>query len=291
MAEGDKDIPYPGGMPDFVPDLESSKPIVNSSSSGLTDATKAVWYTRPVPIYGMPSTPAQIEFASAPGNPMVNTWYDKSDVKGNFKLLDPNLQALYEATAKSYSKRSTGNGLFEDLVDQSAYQSTVGNRVLPHQLLYQIAAQRGVLNSDGTFDAAKWLKTDGAGSGYGTTSSTSRQTAVSLTDPDTARTIVNQALETYLGMSASDEQEAEFLKALRKYEQKNPRISTTATTTTTSPGGSASSSSSMTRGGSNPQTFASDWAMAQEGSAEYLTATKYMDAFMNALKSSQDVVG
>lgn len=290
-------VPYPGGIQPFPGAKPGvAPPIVNSGKQGLTNAEKAVWYTRPVPLNVGTTTVAQINAASDPNSYIYNTWYDKSDVKSNFKLLDPNLQILYTAVAKSYSKRSTGEALFEDLVDQSGYQSTIGNRVGPHQLIYQIASQRGILGADGTFNASKWLKDfekdrESGGARYGTTTSTATQRSVTLTDPDTARMVVNTALEAYLGKSATPEQEAEFMKALKQHEKKSARVTTQTGTTTTSPGGSVSSTSSMTRGGSNSQQFAADWAMSQEGSAEFRAATDYMDAFMNALKSSTDVVG
>lgn len=297
-GEQEPSIPYPGGVKPFPGAKPGvAAPIANSGKQGLTNAEKAVWYTRPVPLNVGTSSLSQISAASDRNSYAYNTWYDKSDVKGNFKLLDPSLQLLYTAVAKSYSKRSTGEALFEDLVDQSGYQSTVGNRVGPHQLVYQIAASRGILGADGTFNASKWLKdfekdqAGGGGSRYGTTTSTATQRSVSLTDPDTARMVVNTALEAYLGKSASPEQEAEFMKALRQHEKKNARVTTQTAVTTTSPGGSVSNTSSMTKGGSNSQQFAADWAMSQEGSAEFRAATDYMDAFMNALKNSSDVVG
>lgn len=293
MSNGEEEtrITPPGGVPDFDFDEGRASSIVNETK-GLTGSDKAVWYTRPVPIYGMPSTTAQIDFASQPGNPMINTWYSKSDVKSNYAFLPPELQALYTATAKSFSKRKTGEGLFDDLVDQAGVNSTTGNRVLPHQLLYQVASKRGILQPDGTFNAAKWIEEqEGSGKKYGTTSSTARQTNVSLTDPDTATAVIDNALEAYLGQSASSQQKEDFMKALRLHETKSPTVSTQSSTTTTSPGGSSSAVTSFSEGGSNPQQFAEEWAKSQEGSAEFLAATDYLDGFMNALKNSTDVVG
>jgi hypothetical protein len=281
-------IPFPGQGEPFTIDLSKAPSVLNSGSSP-TDSTKSVWYTRPVPLtmapHGQVTNPAMAD----PNSAAYNTYYSKTDVKSNWALLDPTLQALYTATARSFDKRSTGKGLFESLTDQSVYQSSIGNRINPHTLLYQVASQRGILKADGTFDASKYL-TDSSGKSYGTQTATSVQKSVTLTDPDTARSILNSALETYLGQSASAEEEEKFLQALMKRERKNARVTTQQSTTTTSPGGSVSSIESMTQGGSNAQQFAVDWAKSQEGSAEFLAATDYLDEFMNALKDSADVV-
>jgi hypothetical protein len=96
-------------------------------------------------------------------------------------------------------------------------------------------------------------------------------TTVRLTDPDTAMTLIDQSLQGALGRSASEQERNRFLKALREYEMKNPYVST------------GDKTGSITTGGSNAQAFAQRYAQAQEGAAEYESATTFLDAFLGAL--------
>jgi hypothetical protein len=81
--------------------------------------------------------------------------------------------------------------------------------------------------------------------------------ALILTDPDTAEQLVNTALETYLGRAANNQEQEAFRKALRRKEMRNP-------TEVDIQGDTA-----VSKGGVNPAVQAKDFAMAQEGSAEY----------------------
>jgi hypothetical protein len=250
---------------------------------------------RPTSLFPNTNTLAGVNFVSQPGQPLLNTWYDKADVEGQFSSLSWMDQLLFEATAKSISSRSTGGGLFTDMVNKSAYMSTVGNRVTPQQLMYEIAAQRGIINEDGTVDLAlvKQLTGDKSGSsssggGSGPKYGTSVDTAISVphTDPDTAKGLVNQALSTYLGKEASPEELDKFIASLQQHSAENADMTTR--TTTTSPGGSTQSSQST--GGINAQQYAVDWARAQEGSAEFQAASGYFDEFIQAIQNPMDVV-
>jgi hypothetical protein len=262
----------------------------SSTSTSLTNAQKAVWFMRPAPI-PIGTSDLYGTRLHDPSQPLFNNWYDKADVNSAWTALTPEDQNLYWAVAKSISSRKTGPGLFTDTVDQSAYQSTQGLRVTPQQIMRQQALQFGLIDEAGMMnvDRVKALAAGGGGGGgggakYGTT--TDRSTVVPDTDPDTAKTLVNQALSTYLGKEASPEQLQRFIANLQQHESANPSV--TSRTTTTSPGGSVSSQKST--GGINAQQYAADWARAQEGSAEYQAATTYMDAFMKAVQNPSDVV-
>lgn len=294
----EKNPPQPQTPPGAIPGWSwDNKPVVTTpaqsggaKTGGMTPSQKAVWFMRPTPLGVNTSTPAGIAQASDPSNPNANTWYDKADVEGQFASLPYVDQLLFEATAKSISSRKTGSGLFTDMVNKSAYMSTSGRKVTPSQLMYEVAAQRGVLNEDGTFDMAAARKAGGGGGGggggakYGTTTDTAK--SVNQTDPDTAKNLVNTALSTYLGKEASPEELSKFISNLHQHEAANPSV--TSRTTTTSPGGSSSSQDSV--GGSNAQQYAQDWARAQEGSAEFQAAGSYFDEFIKAIQNPMDVV-
>lgn len=289
--------PLPGGVKPFAPSGGAlpKPPNATSTTSGGGNAltgtvTKGVWFMRPTPLFTNTSNLEGIKAASDWSQPNINQWYDKSDVEGQFTSLAYTDQLLFEAVAKSIGSRNTGTGLFKDMVDKSAYLSTQGIRKTPQQLLYEIAYERGVLKPDGTFDAAA-AKAASQGKSYGTTSASTKDTSTKLTDKDTARGLVDTALETYLGRRASEEETSAFIKALHQHENKNPTVTVQSGSTTTSPGGSSTTRSSKTKGGSNSQQFAEDWARGQEGAAEFQAASTYLDEFMKVLQNPMDVVG
>lgn len=102
--------------------------------------------------------------------------------------------------------------------------------------------------------------------------------AINLTDPGSAKIMVNQALSTYLGRTANEQELAAFTKALTAQEMANPRKSTVAGDT------------QITSGGFNPQAFAQEFAQGQEGAAEFQAATGFLDAFIGSLKNPNEVV-
>ena len=94
---------------------------------------------------------------------------------------------------------------------------------------------------------------------------------IKLTDPQTAETIIDQALQQYLGRKASDTEVKAFRKALRGAEMEAPQKVDTVGTT------------AITSGGFNPATFAQQYAEGMEGAAEYQAATTFLDAFIGAI--------
>ena len=109
----------------------------------------------------------------------------------------------------------------------------------------------------------------GSGGGYSGPVSQTR-----LTDPLTAKTMLDNSLKSYLGRAATKQEESAFLKALKSYEMENPTV-----VTPQGPGGS------ITTGGTQPTAFAEQFAQSQEGAAEYQAATTYFDSFLSALKN------
>lgn len=114
--------------------------------------------------------------------------------------------------------------------------------------------------------------TGGSGGGRGGGGGAKAPTkAVNLTDPGTAKTLLNQSLEQYLGRQATPEETAKFTKALGVAEMKNP-------TDTTIQNGMV-----VRSGGFNPATFAQDYAAGMEGSGEYQAVTSVLDTFISSL--------
>jgi len=137
---------------------------------------------------------------------------------------------------------------------------------------FALYAQNQYLGVPDVFDVmvGEAQKQQAAAGGGGGGPSTFRQ--VRLTDPQGARTLIDSALEQYLGRKATAKEQREFLKALNVQEARNPTVTTSG------------AGSSVTTGGFNPATFAEEYAQGMEGSAEFQAATTFLDSFINALK-------
>lgn len=111
------------------------------------------------------------------------------------------------------------------------------------------------------------LGTGGGGGGGAPTA------VVNLTDPGTAKQLINQSLQNYLGRRATNRELRKFVDALNEAEMGAPRTQGVS-------GGVA-----VTAGGFNPATFAEDYAMGMEGSGEFQAVTNYLNAFIGSLEN------
>lgn len=109
--------------------------------------------------------------------------------------------------------------------------------------------------------------------------STSFQKSIRLTDPGSARKLVDTALGQYLGRAATSEEQQTFLKALNAQEKAAPMM----TQSTTSTSGRSSSTSTVTTGGFDPNVFAEEYAQGQEGAGEFQAATSLLDTFIKSI--------
>lgn len=199
--------------------------------------------------------------------------YNYDVVAQNFAMLSP------KATQK----------IAQDAQKWAGYSNPVPQQNLPGfyekmvQISYQAQTQYGVKISP--LEAYDWWKKKtgniygsssvsagggGGGGGGGAAAPTKR---VNLTDPDTAEQLVNTALETYLGRAANNQEQEAFRKALRRKEMRNPMEV------------DIQGDTAVTKGGVNPSVQAKDFAMAQEGSAEYRASTTLLDTFIDSLKN------
>ena len=109
--------------------------------------------------------------------------------------------------------------------------------------------------------------------------------AVDLTDPATAKAMVNSVLSQALGRAASEEDLQEFTGVLNSYERANPL---SRTTTTEYVEDQAVSESSTTEGGvtaEGRQQVLMDEAMESEEFGAFQAASTYMNAFAQAIQS------
>lgn len=141
-------------------------------------------------------------------------------------------------------------------------------------------------------DAANGLSPDGKstggrGGGYSGPVTTVQETrSVNLTDPMSARKLVDDALESYLGRRATAKEQEAFLNTLNKRERLSPSVTRqVATSTPQGPGMTTVQSEVLSEGGFNPSVFAEEFARGQQGAGEYQAATTYLDTFIDSLRA------
>lgn len=168
-------------------------------------------------------------------------------------------------------------------LEASAYAyANMGTRVTALDATAQLLAD----------DAANGLSPDGrstggGGGGYrGPVTTVQRTKSVNLTDPMSARKLVDDALEGYLGRRATPQEQERFLQTLNARERQAPSVTTQRSTSTPQgPGMTTVDSEVMSEGGFNPSVFAEEFARGQQGSGEFQAATTYLDSFIGALKA------
>lgn len=266
----------PGPRPMSGEDLANHRPQKKSTSGSSTNADTPWETTRkgnaPAPVYiGQGFTGETVDGYGFSPRPMT---VDSDYAIDSYNTLPSSVKDALTAAAKSEHPSGSGRMLWENLVKTSVYQNeTYGRQVSPFDLLrnaYGISANVGGVTgvSDQwrrTADAMGAGASSGGGGSYGTT------TSVSLTTPQQARALADQALMAYLGRAAKPEERSAFLSALNEAERNNPVTVT------------MSGSSRTQSGGLDAQQFAAEWAQEQEGSGEYQAATKYMDYFIRAV--------
>lgn len=241
-------------------------PEPGSNANGLLSATNSLLQSR-----GLPTLPTNI---SATGGDQYDIVYMGPDDNGNPVTLTkfeakqqlltstgPSQQALAQIMQLKYGKnwkKRSPDPVISDLLDAASYRYVkYGEKVTPLDASIQAIES--------------WNKLIGGPGGGGGGGAAAPTKAVNLTDPGTAKTLLNQALESYLGKKASPKEVDTFLKALNVQEMKNP-------TDTTIQNGMV-----VRSGGFNPATFAEDYAAGMEGAGEFKAATSLLDTFIGSL--------
>jgi len=223
---------------------------------GINDAASVPWWSE------------------TPDSPL-RYWNDRTGAKNAYPLLPTVVKNEFVKTMdKNYGK---GNWTQAELL--SGYSESVdlaainlalnGKRYTPDVYFAELVFNNA---ANGLDASGKAMENRGG-------SSTSVQKSIRLTDESTARGLVDNALNQYLGRSATSKEQQTFMKALNIQEKQNPTI--TKQTTSRSEGGS--STVSTTVGGFNPSTFAKEYAAGQEGAGEFQAATSLLDAFIGSL--------
>ena len=204
---------------------------------------------------------------------------------GAYASLSPPAQkALYAAmeAQRGYEGVPAGDvdGFLEDTVARAyAVQQTTGLLVDPLSYwdYYKTTGGPGLKNFDDAASAGGGSGGGGGGGGGGTSRSVNE--SVNLSDPSTARGLIDTTIARYLGRNPTDKEYSTFASALNAQESKSPSITESVTTS----GGGNSRTKSTTRGSMDRGQFAIEYAKSQEGVAELSAATTGLDAFMDAI--------
>lgn len=137
------------------------------------------------------------------------------------------------------------------VLNAAAYQKSTGQKISPFEFLEMTNARNARLGLAGN--------RGGGASGY--------SKVVSLSNPQDARVLVDNALTEYLGRAATEEESAQFLKVLNAQERANPNVNT--------PGSQS--------GGVNREQIAKEFGRSRKDAAEFMADTQYMDWFMNKI--------
>lgn len=149
------------------------------------------------------------------------------------------------------------------------YSSNIGKNVSPFDMAKMWASN------------AKPYSSGGAGGGPSTTVYKDEQ--VNLTNPSTARSVLDGALGRYLGRMPSQKEYKAFLGALTMAEEAAPTISQRVTRNS---GGQNQTvtSKGKSQGGLNAAQFATEYAKGEESYAETQLSTTGLQAFLGMLK-------
>ena len=192
-------------------------------------------------------------------------WPTLSQAKYDYATSKPKvMNALFSIADKYYGKGQWDIDYLEGLWDRALKINVAelkkGNRIPALEVFDKLFEQA----------AAAGIALGGKGGGGGSPDITK---SISLTDPQTAETLIDQALQQYLGRKASNAEIEDFRKSLTRAEKKAPVEVNVV-------GGDTS----VRSGGFNPAVFAQQYAEGMKGAAEYQAATTFLDAFIGAIR-------
>jgi hypothetical protein len=209
-----------------------------------------------------------------------------ADARYMLYTLAPYYKKQLDDTTTAYFGHNRWDPSWQDKVWEKAIQVSANSFAYGNQKITPIDAFK-MIASDMAQSSGGGRGGGAGGGGYsGPVTTETTSTSVSLTDPGTARGLVNKSLSDYLGREATSAEQEKFLTALNSAERRSPTV--TRQTSTTTPGGAGRNTVTQdveSSGGFNPSTFAQEYAAGQEGAAEFQAATSLLDAFIDSLKA------
>lgn len=222
------------------------------------------------PGYGTPGTPGRPKRAATPGTDMFTVDQAKAkfiDLPGEDK--ERFLNSIKGVTGKRPDDFFSQQYYWDKMVDAvGAYSSQTGQNISVFDYADKIAQQ----------------STPTAGGGGGPTTQFTRTESVNLTDPSTARGLLDQTLGNYLGRNPTQMEYARFLKVLNAQEEASPTI--TESTTRSTPSGSTVSvrTKGKTTGGVDKGQLAREYAQSRSDYAETQLSNTGLSALLELMK-------
>ncbi len=228
--------------------------------------------------------PGEVYIGSLAGSGNKSVAVSVFDSPGAFASLSPSAQQkIYNDAKAVYGHDKVPTINMDSFLAQTAYnayavQQSTGLAVGPLDYwdYYRQTGGYGMnLQKQGAASA-------GAGGG-GVSRSTSVTESIDISNPTSARALVDRALTEYLGRRATGNEYASFRQALNAAERKAPSRTKSSSVSSRGGGGASTMTRTMSEGGIDRGRFAEEWAMSQEGAAEYAAATTVLDTFMKML--------
>ena len=226
--------------------------------------------------------PGEVYIGSLAGSGNKNVALSVFDSPGAFASLSPAARAkLYRDAQFAYGYDNVAINNMDSFLATTArnayaVQQTTGLLVDP-LTYWDYFRQTG-----GVGAKQQSAGTTGAGGG-GVSRSTSVTESIDISNPTSARALVDRALTEYLGRRATGNEYASFRQALNAAERKAPSRTKSSSVSSRGGGGASTMTRTMSEGGIDRGRFAEEWAMSQEGAAEYAAATTVLDTFMKML--------
>lgn len=221
-----------------------------------------------------PNTTGINQFLARPVNMRPNEMFPIEKAKAELWNLDYQQRArLDDLFEKTYFRPSRG------------YPDTIGywNDLITYSGLY--SSQTGTNKSP--FDIAEMMAStanpDGSGTGGGPSTTSYRDENVNLSDPSTARSVLDSTLGRYLGRSPNQKEYKSFLRALNSMEQATPSTSERVTRSSGGQNQTVSTKGTSTTGLSREQ-FATEYAKGDEQYAETTLSTTGLQAFLGMMR-------
>ena len=246
-------VPYMAGSVS-----EGSVYMGNSSKNDADNMGFSESNTGPVPNYGIkPGTYMSTELASA------EFWKFTPEQ-------DQQLSAIIKADT-GYAPRGIAakKAYWENLVQlTSAYTAATGDKMQsPWDMGAKVVAQSSGGKTPGGGPSVNFYETE----------------QVNLTNPSTARRVMDDAIGQYLGRAPDKKEYDEFLKTLNGFQEDSPSI-TKGVTRNSGGSNSTSNTQQSTEGGVDVGQVAKEFAMRDDQYQETTVETKGINTFLNMLR-------
>jgi hypothetical protein len=208
-----------------------------------------------------------------------------ADARYMMYTLAPDAKKQLDQVTTAYFGHNRWDPSWQDNVWEQAIQVSANAKAYANQNVTPVDAFQMIVSDMAGASGGGRGKGGGGGGGGGPTTTTTTSTSISLTDPGSARALVNKSLTDYLGREASESEQEKFMQALNAAERRNPTVTRQTTRSVPGRGTSTVTQEAETRQGFNPSTFAQEYAQSQEGAAEYQAATNLLDVFIGSLKA------